>query len=369
MGNIRTIISRTLLLGLIRPVVSDCECGYSVNSTSSARHEVFTDLIESDFLFIQNISLDTDWSIQRYWTSYDPSSGYYGTNYTAANVVSNPLRNATLSSTESELGGDAGLQLYVRGDIQSNGLVPCGQVKTVRDDIQYGSFRTSMKLTPVNGTCSAFFSYYNDTQEIDMELLSRQYGQYTLNSTTPFSPLNLVFHSIQSIIDGYQLPNTSTYGRPVLAVDLTSDYHEYRFDWTPDRVSFYFDGNWLWDLITDVPSWNTAVLFSHWSNGASGWTQGPPEEDAIMTISYFKAYFNSSDSQRTSDYNNRCKEPSAPNAICVIPNDPGNNTSSYFFSQHTNMTSNQTVYTGETSGTGRKPEAIHAVPVIPSIPS
>jgi hypothetical protein len=141
-------------------VAADCECGYSVNSTSSLQHEVFTDLIESDFLTIQDIASDTDWSIQRYWTSYDPSSGYYGENFTSANVVSNPLKyNYSLEEpTKSQLGGDAGLQLWVRSDIQSNGLIPCGQVKTTRDDIQYGSFRAGMKLTPVNGTCSAFFS-------------------------------------------------------------------------------------------------------------------------------------------------------------------------------------------------------------------
>lgn len=140
-------------------MAASCECGYSVNSTSS-QHQVFTDLIESDFLTIQDISADTDWVIQRYWTPYDPTSGYYGENFTAANVVSNPLKyNYTLEDpTASQLGGDAGLQLWVRGDIQSNGLVPGGQVKTTRDDIQYGSFRTSMKLTSVNGTCSAFFS-------------------------------------------------------------------------------------------------------------------------------------------------------------------------------------------------------------------
>ncbi|KAJ5698715.1 hypothetical protein N7462_000720 [Penicillium macrosclerotiorum] len=359
------LASASLLSELIWPVAADCECGYSVNSTSATEHEVFTDLIESDFLTIQDIASDTDWEIQRYWTSYDPSSGYYGENFTAANVVSNPLKyNYSLDEPrESQRGGTAGLQLWVRGDIQSNGRVPCGQVKTTRDDIQYGSFRTAMKLTPVNGTCSAFFSYYNDTQEIDIELLSRQYTNYTLSgSDDPSSPINLVFHSIQSIIDGYQLPNTSTYGRPVLPVALTDEFHEYRFDWMPNRVSFYFDGKWLWDLITDVPSWRTAILFSHWSNGASGWTQGPPSEDAVMTISYFKAYFNSSDAQRTSDYNTRCKDPSAANAICVIPDQKGapgaaaarnGSASTFFFSQQTNMTANQTVYTGETSGGSR----------------
>lgn len=206
-----------------------------------------------------------------------------------------------------------------------------------------------------------------------MELLSRQYTNYTLSSSdNASSPINLVFHSVQSIIDGYQLPNTSTYGRPVLPVALTDEYHEYRFDWMPNQVSFYFDGKWLWDLVTDVPSWRTAILLSHWSNGASGWTQGPPTEDAVMTVSYFKAYFNSSDSQRKSDYQNRCKDPSAANAICIIPDQtvaPGaaaarnGSASTYFFSQQANMTSNQTIYTGENKAMGLTPETVAGLPL------
>lgn len=215
--------------------------------------------------------------------------------------------------------------------------------------------------------------YYNDSQEIDVELLSRQYTNNTLTNpvSEATSPLNLVLHSIASLEAGYQTPNTSTYGRPVLPVDVTNSFHEYRFDWTIGLVSFYFDGNWIWDLENDdVPIMPSSMLMSHWSNGGRGWSQGPPSEDAVMTISYFKAYFNSSDPQRLSDWAKRCKDPTAPNAICEIPDQKGapntnatdvsasggdqsggnvNETTSpstYFFSAHSNQTANQTVYTG-----------------------
>ena len=31
-------------------------------------------------------------------------------------------------------------------------------------------------------------------------------------------------------------------------VDLNADYHLYRMDWTPDEVSTYIDGNWVWTI-------------------------------------------------------------------------------------------------------------------------
>jgi hypothetical protein len=138
-------------------VAANCECGYSVNSTSS-EHQVFTDLIESDFLTIQDISHDTDWQIQKYKTLRDPNTPHFGMNVDPANVISNPLKDNSTLGGPSKLGGDAGLQLWIRGGIPSDGLVPSAEMRTVRDDLKYGSFRTAMKLTPVNGTCSAFFS-------------------------------------------------------------------------------------------------------------------------------------------------------------------------------------------------------------------
>lgn len=190
--------------------------------------------------------------------------------------------------------------------------------------------------------------YYNDSQEIDIELLSRQYANGT---DPPSAPLNMVLHTALSNELGFQTPNTSTYGQPVVPVSLYDSFHEFRIDWTPGKASFYFDGEWTWDLEdSNVPVEPSTMLLSHWSNGAPGWSQGPPLEDAVMTISYFKAYFNSSDAKRTEDYTGRCKDPSELDAVCVIPDQKGApdgaNAGTFFFSAQKNQTVNQTVYTG-----------------------
>src|SRR6202012_1558666 len=64
--------------------------------------------------------------------------------------------NASLSGP-GVLGADPGLQLYVRGGIPADGYVPVAEVMSSRNDMLFGSFRASMKLPSVGGTCGSFF--------------------------------------------------------------------------------------------------------------------------------------------------------------------------------------------------------------------
>ncbi|KAH0538410.1 hypothetical protein FGG08_005010 [Glutinoglossum americanum] len=316
--------------------MSDCECGYSVNATTS-QHMVFTDLIETDWLHIKNASLDTDWQPQEFDVSPQNSHGPYGRAARVANVISNPLNDSHSNSGHSVLGGDPGLQLWVRAKPEGN-LISTGEIDTMRNDILYGSFRASMKLTGEPGTCGAFFYYFNDTQEIDFEFLSSQF-----NATS--SPVNLVLHSSLSLQDGNDASHSPTFKVMQLPFRPDEGFHEYRFDWTPDKVSFYADGQWLVDMIQDVPTQSGHIAVSQWSNGNELWSGGPPKSDAVMTIQYIKAYFNSSHSNRQADYARRCSNPSAAKAICVVPELSGSPTfDTYFFSENFNQTVNQTVY-------------------------
>ena len=139
----------TLLASLVR---ADCECGYTVNST------LYTDLIESDFLHLHNITNNTDWIRQDYQASAELVRGPYGKHAQVENVVTNPLKSQYDWSGNGINGGDAGLQLIVRGgDPGKGGLIPIAEMATNRTDILYGSFRAGMKIAAVNGTCGAFF--------------------------------------------------------------------------------------------------------------------------------------------------------------------------------------------------------------------
>ncbi|KAI5810918.1 glycoside hydrolase family 16 protein [Peziza echinospora] len=332
-----------LVLSLARLVSADCECGYSVNATTDQKYQVFTELLESDFTRSQNIKKDTDWVLQNWKIDKNASHGPYGRQTLPSNVVSNPLKDINGDDIGKD-GTQSGLQLYVRKLAPGSDLVSVSEVDSRRSDMIYGSYRAGLKTTGINGTCGAFFWYLNDTQEIDMEFLSSQ-----LNDTT--SPVNLVLHSPLSLQNGGDASGTPTFKVIQLPFEADEQVHEYRFDWTPGKVSFYADGKWLYDMTEFVPTTPGHIVLSHWSNGNHDWSAGPPEVDAKLLVQYVKAYFNSSSKTRGQDYKDRCKDPKAENAICQIPDQKGaplvgKNAGSqlpFFFYQQKNKTIGQYV--------------------------
>lgn len=135
---------------------ADCECGYSINSTGDALHQVFTEVLESDFTTISNISLDTDWVAQEWKVEPEASKGPYGRQTMVTNIISNPVKNLTAGS-EGINGGPSGIELYVRKVNQGERYVPVAELDSYRSDMLYGSFRAAFQTTKINGTCAAFF--------------------------------------------------------------------------------------------------------------------------------------------------------------------------------------------------------------------
>lgn len=183
-----------------------------------------------------------------------------------------------------------------------------------------------------------------------MEFLSQE-----LNSTS--HPVNLVLQSPASEQAGFNAANTDTFQIHELPYDPSGAFHEYRFDWSPSSVSFFADGVLLDKMAKAVPSSPGHITLSHWSNGNPDWSAGPPTTDAILTVEYMKGYFNSSDQSRQKDWQERCKDPSALNATCAIPEiteAPNGNVSArtFFFSMQTNSTVNQTVFGTKTKSEG-----------------
>lgn len=156
----------------------------------------------------------------------------------------------------------------------------------------------------------------DDTQEIDTEVLSKNQSIVHQIIQTPDAEAN-----------GFNAAGTPDSKQWNSVYSLPQDYHEYRFDWLPDRVQFYLDGMLTFILTDDIPDSPGHLLLSHWSNGNMGWSMGPPEEDAVMAVSYIKAYFNTTGSRNATKP--ACK------AVCVVPEqmnppDPSNGETPFF---------------------------------------
>ncbi|OAA64262.1 glycoside hydrolase, family 16 [Niveomyces insectorum RCEF 264] len=351
--SVRHVASSFAVLGFVaaagfaRLAAADCECGYSATIDDDV--QFFTDLIESDFAHLPDIATNTDWIRQAFNVTSTVDRGNYGEMYSVDNMRTQ-LSSGGKGNGQASSGQSAGLELTVKADLVG-GMVPVSEIDTNRTDIMYGTFRAGMKLTNVSGTCSAFFWYFNDTQEIDMEFLSKEY-----NATNSSYPVNLVLQSRQAAEQGYNALDTGNYVVAYLPFDPTEDFHEYRIDFLPYEVIFYADNEVLATMDSGaVPTHPGHLVLQQWSNGNPLWSGGPPAHDSITTVSYVKAYFNSSSPQRQKDWALRCHDPDAPNAICPIPEATTSNASptGWFFTYQNNMTNNQTVSGRDTSAGAR----------------
>ncbi|KAL8717095.1 MAG: hypothetical protein Q9225_005630 [Loekoesia sp. 1 TL-2023] len=287
-------MAQALSYEAILDAIANCECGYAVEGEG-----VYTDAFEANFLQLKDISNDANWEISNYPNPQKP----YPLNYQKQNVIPNPL---TESSGDTANGGDPGLQLVVRGLTQYGSPVSTAELITKRKDMHYGSYRAAIKYTQEPGTCGSMFWYQSETQEIDVELLSYQDTRASIST-----PVNLVLHA----------EGPSGKAEPQVPFHPSGGYHEYRFDYSPGKVSFYTDGQHVKDLVEGVPETPGRIMLNHWSNGDPNWSKGPPAKDVYMTVAYVKAYFNTS-SEGTQP-RSQCGNPNAEDAVCKVPDQIG----------------------------------------------
>ncbi|KAL7808425.1 family 16 glycoside hydrolase [Trichoderma gracile] len=329
-----------LVLALLSCLVAaDCECGFVQDSPpeeaggggdgSADGRLLFTNMMESKFFELRNISLDGNWKRQQYNVSARAGRGEYGKAFAVKNVYTIAADGDGENVDDADAGPGEGIALVV-GSTLVDEAIPVAELTSARKDMYFGSYRAGMKLTPVNGTCAAFFWYFNDTQEIDMEFLSREF-----DASKKLYPVNLVIQSEASRQAGYDASKTGTFKVVNLTFDPTEGFHEYRFDYLHNRVLFYADSKLLAEMNgTSVPSGPGHIILQHWSNGNSKWSGGPPTQDAIMTVSYVKAYFNSSDAQVQSTFADNCQKAREDDAasggngrVCSIPGVTASNAS------------------------------------------
>src|SRR4051812_17527117 len=102
-----------------------------------------------------------------------------------------------------------------------------------------------------------------------MEFLSRQFNGSQ-------GAVNLVLQSPQSVNAGFDASGTSGFEVKHLPFNPDGMFHEYRFDWTSERVAFYVDGTFLHEITDNIPQEGGGIFFNHWSNGDPSWSAGPP---------------------------------------------------------------------------------------------
>ncbi|EXJ95718.1 hypothetical protein A1O1_00842 [Capronia coronata CBS 617.96] len=175
-----------------------------------------------------------------------------------------------------------------------------------------GTYRTVFKLEGAKGgACSGFFWYHDDESEIDIEIVTP--GDSLVNGT-----INYTLHPSLGQ-DGQPIPN-ATLSVPLAQSRLSPEtFHEYRFDWHPQRgVEYHLDGHLVHTIVRNIRTQGGNLQLKLWADGNKWWSGTPSTTDVVMTVKSIDAYYNTSSSDAA--WVKACAAAGGPSSktICTI---------------------------------------------------
>lgn len=187
-------------------------------------------------------------------------------------------------------------------------LVVGSSIRTARQDIFFGSFRSSLR--PARN--------YSLGSAISMNLVHNQTESWQVDVMNTNVPAQAW---VDMLMSG-QFPNTWLGTNFTNLTDEGLDpwyYMEYRVDWTRDSLNYYIEDvlriSYNTSVNSSIPSTPAPLKFQHWSTGNKYTSQGPPNFKNLANVGYTRLFFNSStwnDTTRAA-YDQRCSTQKACN--------------------------------------------------------
>ncbi|KAA8904566.1 concanavalin A-like lectin/glucanase domain-containing protein [Sphaerosporella brunnea] len=266
-------------LVLPAPAHTACECGHLITSTN----DFFTHRLLTRFT---PPNTSTNSTLLATW---EPQTWLVPGNLTQLTVSRrNEAANVFLSA--------GGLTLRQRG-WDGKGPVSAAELHSIRDNFLFGSFRMRGVVRGGEGAVAGFFVYYDDSEESDVEIVTRDAdgGRWVHYTNHP----------------AYD-PNTDTLTPNATFKDLLAkpwwEMQEHRLDWTAETTKFWQDGVLKRTISKNVPSHPGKVMINLWANNGS-WSGQPSSIDVTLEIEYVDLYFNTSESNEGRDeaWNRACE--------------------------------------------------------------
>lgn len=201
------------------------------------------------------------------------------------------------------LGEDSALQLFVNSSTPDH-LVNGSELRTVRQDILYGSFRASMRSPAwgAGGTALSMRLKYNGSESLNVDLLNMDDPRAArvtnlLNGEVPTDEITSAYSALES-------------GRTSVT---PWDFVDYRVDWTGYLVDFWAGADRTRSVTPDnrtLPTVPQPLYLSHWSTGDNSYMQGPPPDRSVAEVAWVRAFFNSSlmTRQEHTAFDGRCQQ-------------------------------------------------------------
>lgn len=146
-----------------------------------------------------------------------------------------------------------------------------GSEYRTKEFYSYGLYEVSMKPIKNNGVVSSFFTYTgpsdnNPWDEIDIEFLGKDTTKMQLNYFTNGVGNHEYMHD--------------------LAFDASEEFHIYAFEWLPNSITWFVDGESIHTATTNIPSTPSKVMMNVWPGiGVDAWLKAF-DETVPLTAKY-----------------------------------------------------------------------------------
>lgn len=153
--------------------------------------------------------------------------------------------------------------------------------------LKYASIRLLARVRGKPGAVAGFFTYYNDTAESDIEILTRD-------------PDTSVEYSNQPTVDaeGNILPGSNF--NTSMADGGSSQWTEwnvYRLDWLPGRSAWYLNGEMAASTKVNVPGDESRMILNIWSDGGFWAGNMSVGDKAELQVQWIEMVFNMPDAK------------------------------------------------------------------------
>lgn len=178
-------------------------------------------------------------------------------------AVSSKTLGRTLLNPEIVVVKDGFLNIRMPADTLTGGEIVCQQLST------YGSYESRMKLPEAPSSITGFFLYSPPDYfyEIDIEIHNTKEGKLLLTTYAD--------GEVQNEYVGE------------LGFDPTTDFHNYRFDYTQDRVAFYVDSKFILEWKDGFPKGQPMQLIVN--TWYPNWLAGTPAPtDQVLLVDWIR---------------------------------------------------------------------------------
>jgi beta-glucanase (GH16 family) len=150
-----------------------------------------------------------------------------------------------------------------------------GELRTIYNNFRYGRYEVRMKAPVASNFIHTMFTYrapaYLLWREIDIEIQAAPTNTFISNIIVAPPGTRVWSGNIEDATTKYPYPAATGGNMALPALNTTTDFHTYAFEWLPDSVKWYVDGTLIRTKVNgvgknalQVPKESTKIIMNLW---------------------------------------------------------------------------------------------------------